>query len=112
MTNTIPASLELPVFQDNDLGSYIAEVNSGWRMSIRVVEFAMGHGFKIENTSDRVRFGVCQDTDGEAFLTDVTERGGLCDQAIEYLDSISDDGLYWIIDGDFFLRRDEEGEDW
>lgn len=103
---TIPASLEMPVFQDNDQGHHLDD-SHGWRLSIRVVEFAMKYGFKIENTSDRARFESCQTLDGAAFLSDVTEQGGLCDQALEYLDSITDSGLYWELDGGLFLRQDE-----
>lgn len=108
--NAIPASLELPVFQDNDTGHYVDD-NHGWRISIRVVEFAMEQGFKIENTRDRVRFEMCQETDGERFFSEVIDQGGLCDQALEYLDSISDDGLYWELDGGLFLSREEFDEE-
>lgn len=102
----LPVSLEMPVFQDNDAGHYLDD-SHGWRLSIRVVEFAMQHGFKIENTADRVRFESCQTLDGAAFLSDVIEQGGLSDQALEYLGTITDDGLYWELDGGLFLRQDE-----
>lgn len=97
---------EMPIFQDNDAGHYLDD-SHGWRLSIRVVEFAMKHGFKLEHDRDIIRFGVCQNTDGDVFFSDVVDQGGYCDQAIEYLDSISDDGLYWELDGGLFLRQDE-----
>lgn len=91
-------------FKRGDEGCYL-DGTYGWLNTYRVIELAQAHGWKL---SDAYRVAVNLFGASDDIWELVAGQGGLADSATDYLQGITEPGLYWEWDmGELCLVVDD-----